>query len=256
MPKIKKDGYKVLVSGNGGDEIFSGYYAHHMSYLLSIKKDSNFKKEFNYWNLKTKPYVRTTILKNIKLFKKNLLKNGYNFETNIYDQYFKIKIKKNKVINDKSLKDIFIKHLDNDLFYDTLPAQTHSIDNITMHHSIESRMPFLSDELLDLRNSFHKSFLIRNGLAKYILRDTFRSNIPKKIIFNPEKIGFFLPINETIDYKSKKFFNVIFKNDYLNKIINLKFIKKKIFAGNLTQQDQKFIFLLYNAASFMNLYSK
>ena len=43
-----------------------------------------------------KPHIRTEILKNLNLFKNNLKGNSYNFETNIYDKYFKIKIKKDK----------------------------------------------------------------------------------------------------------------------------------------------------------------
>ena len=35
---------------------------------------------------------------------------------------------------------LFINHLNNDLFNETLPAQTHTIDNISMHNSIESRI--------------------------------------------------------------------------------------------------------------------
>ena len=256
--KVKKDGYKVLISGNGGDEIFSGYYAHHMSYLISIKNTPKFKKNLKNWKNTTKPFIRTQILKNLNLFEKNLLKKGFNFESNIYEKYFKTKNKK-KIFykkDKKKIKDIFIQHLDNDLFYDTLPAQTHTIDNITMHNSIESRMPYLSDDFYLLRNSMSKHFLIRNGLAKYILRDVFKKKIPSSILFNPEKTGFFLPLKETININSKKFLNVITKNKYINSIINLRLIEKKISDDSLTQQDQKFIFLLYNAASFMNFYSK
>ena len=60
----------------------------------------------------TKPHIRTEILKNLNLFKNNLKRNSYNFETNIYDKYFKIKIKKDKKIINNYSKDLFINHLD------------------------------------------------------------------------------------------------------------------------------------------------
>ena len=79
-----------------------------------------------------------------------------------------------------------------------------------------------------MRNQFRKSFFISHGVAKYILRDTFKNNIPKEIALNTEKTGFFLPLFNTLDYKNKKNFNIIEKNQYLKRIINIKFLKQKI----------------------------
>jgi asparagine synthase (glutamine-hydrolysing) len=256
--KVKKDGYKVIVTGNGADEIFSGYYAHHLSYLLSIKKSKTYKQKYMDWSNKTKPHIRTEILKNLDLYEKNINKNGYNFEVNLYKKYFKIikKRKKPLKILNKKTNDIFIKHLDNDLFYDNFPTQAHSMDNISMHNSIESRMPYVNDHFYNLRNRMSKNFLIKNGLAKYILRDIFKNNLPKSVLFNSEKTGFYLPLRECVNLRSKKFINTIIKNKFLNKIIKLNVLRKKIIDNNLTQQDEKFIFLLYNAATFMKLNSK
>ena len=43
---ISKKGYKVAISGIGADEIFSGYYDHHLAYFYDIKKDKPLFKEF------------------------------------------------------------------------------------------------------------------------------------------------------------------------------------------------------------------
>lgn len=51
-------------------------------------------------------------------------------------------------------------HLDNDLFYENFPQQSHTMDNISMHNSIESRMPYVNDHFYNLRNRMSKNFLI------------------------------------------------------------------------------------------------
>ena len=255
--KAKKDGYKVIMSGHGADEMFGGYYAHYQSYFISIENTRDFKKNYMCWERNTKPFVRTEVLKNFNLFKKSFGKNSYNFENDIYENYFKVK-KKIKIIKKKTRKknkDTFINHLDKDLFYDNFPVQAHSTDNISMHNSIESRAPFANHYFYNLRNNMSKSFLVKNGLNKFILRDIYKKKIPKEILFNPNKIGFFVPLSEVLNLKSKKFYNVIFKNAYLKKIIKLNLIKKKYINNQLTQQDQKFIFYLYNIATFMKLYA-
>ena len=117
-------------------------------------------------------------------------------------------------------------------------------------------MPYVNDHFYNLRNRMSKNFLIKNGLAKYILRDIFKNNLPKSVLFNSEKTGFYFLLRECVNLRSKKFINTIIKNKFLNKIIKLNVLRKKIIDNNLTQQDEKFIFLLYNAATFMKLNSK
>ena len=39
---ISKKGFKVAISGIGADEIFSGYYDHHLAYFYDIRKNKNY----------------------------------------------------------------------------------------------------------------------------------------------------------------------------------------------------------------------
>ena len=41
---IKQQGYSVVISGTGADEIFTGYYDHYLFWLYEMRLDSNFKQ--------------------------------------------------------------------------------------------------------------------------------------------------------------------------------------------------------------------
>ena len=49
MKRISQDGYKVVISGNGSDEIFSGYYDHYLCYFSDVKSIKTKNKEIKSW---------------------------------------------------------------------------------------------------------------------------------------------------------------------------------------------------------------
>ena len=65
---IKKPGkIKVVFSGVGSDEIFSGYYDHYLHHLSDLKKTKFFFENRQYWEKNVKKYIRNPKLKNEKL---------------------------------------------------------------------------------------------------------------------------------------------------------------------------------------------
>ena len=81
--KISKEasnlGYKVILSGTGADEIFTGYYDHFLLFLNEIKKKNKFKTELDFWKKFIYPNTRNKNLKKFDLFIKNP-----NFRDHIY----------------------------------------------------------------------------------------------------------------------------------------------------------------------------
>ena len=55
--KIHDDGFKVSISGTGADEIFSGYYDHHLYFLYSIKENSKYSHYLNSWEKNVKKII-------------------------------------------------------------------------------------------------------------------------------------------------------------------------------------------------------
>ena len=141
------------------------------------------------------------------------------------------------------------------MFEDSIPAQIHSIDNISMYFSIESRAPYLSKNLFDLRNKFNKNLLIRYGIAKYVLRDAFKNEVPKKIINEREKIGFYSTLNETLNLKNKKVLKLILDNPVTKKYLKRNLIQEKILNNDLNHQDEKFIFSILNIAILLKKFA-
>ena len=67
------------------------------------------------------------------------------------------------------------------------------VDRMSMAHSIESRVPLLDNEVIDFAATLPARFKIRNGRRKYILKETLRTLLPDSIL-NRRKQGFGVPL--------------------------------------------------------------
>ena len=85
---VFRKNYKVILSGTGADEIFTGYYDHYLFYLneLSQKKSSKFTTELSNW----KKYIQK-IIRNPKLDLSNFIDNP-DYREHIFDDQKNIEI--------------------------------------------------------------------------------------------------------------------------------------------------------------------
>jgi len=68
-------------------------------------------------------------------------------------------------------------------------------DRMTMAASIEGRMPFMDTHLAQFCSTLHKDALISKGQGKYILRQAMKNDLPDEILNKP-KAGFRVPVHE------------------------------------------------------------
>ena len=130
--KIKSLGFKVVLTGIGGDELFKGYYHHFLSFLYSIKNKKIFDRYFNLWKKNQKPYIRSKEYKDFEMIKKIAKKNNtiHSFhEDNELKKYFK----KNHNFKKRKYSNNFMQNaIINDIKHYSLPSQLEYADNISL----------------------------------------------------------------------------------------------------------------------------
>jgi asparagine synthase (glutamine-hydrolysing) len=193
--KIHEEGFKVLMVGEGGDEVLGGYNRMFIPYLYNIFT-------------KNKKDIPAEVKKNISL---NLGKK-FNSIEKLISNYPKFKSKPNDVEDKASLKFLNFKEKDipkNLRFYNTtdplkknsfklfllshifkrdLPHILRQEDRVSMSQSIENRTPFVDHKLLEYIFSLSEKFFMFNGKSKYMLRSIMEGILPKSY-FTKKKVG-------------------------------------------------------------------
>ena len=198
---------KVTLSGQGADEIFSGYTNDYYYYLISLLLEGEFRlfrKEFSF------------IRKRLMLSKKNLLKKITLFyfhdklsTRNKHNIFLKnIKISK----YEKKHKNFFKNQLYKGLTFSALKEYLRDEDKNSMNFSIESRLPYLDYNLVEEALSLRNSEYIKEGESKYTLREIAKKIIPKSIINRKDKMGFVSPQEVWQKNELKDEFDRVFKN--------------------------------------------
>lgn len=182
--KAAKEGIKVMVDGQGADEILAGYdkfYAPFFKTLLRKNPLSVSKELFHYLRLHSSGFS--------DIFK--AIKSSVNTET---QKYFNADfIPKNDKIFKRSIDDSINNCSQNLLSEIGLPILLHYEDRNSMAHSVESRVPFLDYRLVEFCLNLPDNLKIKDGKRKYILRESMKSVLPKKVYERYDKMGFVTP---------------------------------------------------------------
>lgn len=94
-----------------------------------------------------------------------------------------------------------------------LPVLLHYADRNAMTHSVESRFPFLDYRLVEFCLSLPDEYKIsRSGIRKYIQREAMRDILPTKVYHRYDKMGFVTPQEEWVQGARQQMVKAILKS--------------------------------------------
>ena len=250
MQKIAQSGFKVVVGGTGADEIFSGYYDHHLFYISELDFSER-ELAIQKWSNKLKPFVQNpylsdpTIFTNDPDFRKHIF-----LDSDIYSSYL-MENWNEKFTEKKFHKSNLRNRMLNELFDEVIPVIMHEEDLNAMSYSIENRSPFLDRNLVDYAGSIPTKLLVRNGFAKAILRESVRGIAPDSVLDNPRKIGFNAPIENLIDFEDVSARSYLLSDSPIFEIVSREAVSDILQKRGLTNSESNFLFSVINCKIFL-----
>lgn len=220
---------KVLLGGQGGDEIFAGYARYLINYLeqaiygglkgtqndqhlvIIDNLSSSIRALKGYEPLLEKMWSRD-LFKGPDIRYYHLLFRDMNLEFIDKSFHEKLQFSKKKFldlfndINEKSL-------INKMLYFDTkyiLPGLLQVEDRVSMAHSLESRVPYLDQNVFEIASRLDPKIKFQSGILKNPLKIIAEKYLPEKVSKREDKMGFPVPLDEWIK-----------ENDFLNFIISI-----------------------------------
>ncbi|MEA1892144.1 MAG: asparagine synthase (glutamine-hydrolyzing) [Campylobacterota bacterium] len=204
--QIKRDGYKVVLSGEGSDELFLGYrqyFEYQDIQQLSQLKNKNWLKKYfrsNYSQNREWEYYK-------RIFDDTLLfrTSGENFTDLQKNALMKQNIKDNQALKYlKHHRDSFesSSHVDETMWYSYIDLNHFQaehfltkLDRVSMAHSIESRTPFLDHKLASAIFRIDPKLRYKDGVTKSLLKQIMKPHLSEEILRRKKK-GFSNPYME------------------------------------------------------------
>jgi asparagine synthase (glutamine-hydrolysing) len=127
-------------------------------------------------------------------------------------------------------------------------------DKMTMAHSLELRVPFLDKEVAKLASTLPDRFKWRGGITKYLLREAFAKVLPETVR-KRKKLGFPTPVKDWFTSEETELYHTILKNPYIKSRLNTTYIQGLI-DGHVSQRqdNSRKIYLLLMLAIWYNTF--
>jgi asparagine synthase (glutamine-hydrolysing) len=218
VSKVAASQVKVILGGQGGDEIYGGYTRYVVAYLEQAIKGAIFQTHEEGEHivslksiLPNLPYLNRYVPMMKKFWEKDLFEpmdqryfylidrlNGnldyfsgdfiqtYN-QTRIFERF-------RELFNNPKTLSYYNKMTHFDMFA-SLPALLQVEDRVSMAFGLESRVPLLDRRIIDLITRMPPSMKFKGAEMKYILKKSMKGILPDIVLNRKDKMGFPVPLH-------------------------------------------------------------
>ena len=263
VARLAQDHVKVVLTGEGSDELFAGY-SRYWATLFNRRWGGRYEKSLPRWVRET--CIRRTLWKwplPLSVKKKlshTFLNHSQRPEEIIFDNFHAIFPR--RIHSELFTADFYRDVRDVDPYRDSVRLYTNrdsgdeldkllytdqktyllellmKQDRMSMAASIESRVPFLDHEMVEFASRVPEKLKIRRGSEKYLVKQAMRRLVPKSIL-NREKMGFPVPLRQWL----QEGFQTVFRSALLSDrardrgIINTRFVEQLLLENDRGVRD-------------------
>ena len=226
---------KVILGGQGGDEIFGGYTRYLIAYFEQCIKGAiegtlhDGKFVVTYESI----IPNLVALRNYKPMLRDFWQEGL-FE-DLDARYFRLINRSHHIEEEvdaaalgdyspfETFQEIFngdnvgheayfdkMTHFD---FKTLLPALLQVEDRVSMAHGLESRVPLLDHRLIELAATIPADVKFKDGEMKHVFKRSLRPVVPDQILDRTDKMGFPVPLSEWLSDGAHEFVADILSSD-------------------------------------------
>lgn len=180
---IKSQGYKVVLGGQGGDEAFLGYRKFQLFHLKTLLKQKNWLALLRYFYF----FSHMMFAERKKLLMYWQLRSKFNNGNSVKST---LSIAEQGACLNLGRADSMLQRQLADISAFSLPTLLRYEDRNSMAHGIESRLPFMDYQMIELACALPLAMKIHKGFGKWVIREVMKGQIPDNIRLARYKRGF------------------------------------------------------------------
>ena len=228
MQSVRQNGHKIVLDGQGGDELFAGYDRYFPIYFNEL---GFFEKLKFFAQIKNSPISISWLLTyKIKASVGKFIPNKLLINQKLVFDLLSKNLKNEALLLDSSIhfKDEhnLNQRLANDFTENDIKNLVRWADRTGMAASVEVRLPLADDKpLIEYMMNLPARVKIQKGWGKFLFRKAFEDILPEKITWRRDKKGFTSPLVNWMVEGAPVLVNYL--SPHINKYINAENIQAK-----------------------------
>jgi asparagine synthase (glutamine-hydrolysing) len=223
MKLASENGVKVVLNGQGADEILAGYSSYFFANAKDIAKSLNLVRLYNEIRSISenhgypKKWIEKQIIgEYIPAHPLRWMRQMCGRDSSAFPKWLNEDFGTNYA-HEKRIERWSNSHLDNSLYHyltcERLPSLLRYEDRNSMAFSVESRLPFMDYKLVEYCFALPANQKIRGGAGKIVLRNAMKNILPANVKSRIRKIGFLTPEREWLGKRYIKEIREILHSD-------------------------------------------